>query len=211
MAKSEKLAIEPVQDSQPSRDKTTRETILEAAARLIVEEGFVACTMRSLSDRVNIKAGSLYYHFASKDEIVMEIMNLGVAMLMERVISAVSELPDGTSFDERIRAAIRAHIECKVDQELPFMQVYEHLPPVTKRRSRAVRQKYANFWIEMMEYGIQCGEIRRDLDVPTFVPYFLGGLNRVPEWFHPTFMKTEQVTETICSTVLTGIWTPKRV
>ena len=69
-------------------DSSTRDVILDSAARLIVEEGFAACTMRAISQRVQIKAGSLYYHFASKDDIVFEIMNLGAAMLHDAVIAA---------------------------------------------------------------------------------------------------------------------------
>lgn len=183
----------------------TREEILDAAARLIVEHGYGACTMRSVSDRVCIKAGSLYYHFASKDEIVAEIMNLGVTMLLRQVEQQVRSLPRGSSFKKRIETAIKTHVACKINPDTPFMQVYEHLPPVMKRQSRDMRQTYANFWIKLLADGVASGDVRANLDLPILASYLLGGLNRVPEWYRPTKKDGDKVLRLIVSTALNGI------
>ena len=187
------------------QENATREGILEAAAQLIVSEGFNACTMRSISQRVNIKAGSLYYHFASKDEIVVEIMNKGTETLLEQVRSAVEDLPASTPFVDRLRRAVHVHISCKVDRELPLMQVYEHLTPVIKRQGRIVRKKYADFWKDLIAQGKATGEIRADLDLDLFAPYILSGLNRAPEWANIEHMKIEHVVDMVVETTMNGI------
>lgn len=193
-------------ESDPAgQDPTTRDVILESAARLIVEQGFAACTMRAISQRVQIKAGSLYYHFASKDDIVLEIMNLGVSGLMERVMAADAALPPGAPFQQRIATALRAHVECKSDTAQPFMQVYDHLPTAVKRQSRAIRNLYAKFWIGLIEEGQRAGAVRADLDPQIFVPYFLSGLNRVPEWVRPGPKSLDDIIEMIRTTMLDGI------
>lgn len=192
-------------NSSSGQENATREGILEAAAQLIVSEGFDACKMRSISQKVNIKAGSLYYHFASKDEIVVEIMNKGAETLLDQVRTAVEELPEATPFVERLRCAIHVHISCKVDRNLPLMQVYEHLTPVIKRQGRVVRKKYADFWKDLLAEGKERGEIRSDLDLDMFVPYILTVLNRAPEWANVEHVKIDDVVQMVIDTTLNGI------
>ena len=50
-------------------DSATRERILLEAARLFRHHGYAATTLREVADASGIKAGSIYYHFGSKDEI----------------------------------------------------------------------------------------------------------------------------------------------
>lgn len=187
------------------QENATRAGILDAAAQLIVSQGFNACTMRSISQRVNLKAGSLYYHFASKDEIVVEIMNKGTETLLEQVSSAVEELPKDTPFVDRLRRAVLVHISCKIDRDLPLMQVYEHLTPVIKRQGRVVRKKYADFWKELFAQGKATGEIRADLDLDIFAPFILSGLNRAPEWANVEHAKIEDLVDMVVETTMNGI------
>ena len=56
-----------------AKPNSVRREILDAAADIIVRQGYDACTMRAVAALVDMKAGSLYYHFKSKDEIVEEI------------------------------------------------------------------------------------------------------------------------------------------
>lgn len=188
-----------------NRDKSTRAEILEAAARLIVEDGYAACTMRSLSERVKIKAGSMYYHFNSKEEIVVEIMNIGVETLLDEVQRRVAELPPKSPFKKKFECAVEAHVACKVDADIPYMRVYEHLPPIIKRESRAMRHKYADFWVAMLLAAKKSGDVRSDLDLDIFVPFFLAGLNRIPEWFNGKKMSEKKVSREVANIFLSGI------
>lgn len=61
-------------ESAPSQ-RSGREQILDAAAALFVEFGFSATSTRAIADRVGIRQQSLYYHFAGKDEILVELLN----------------------------------------------------------------------------------------------------------------------------------------
>lgn len=187
------------------RDKATRDEILLAAADLIVDKGYMACTMRSISERVNIQAGSLYHHFASKDEIVIEIMNSGVAMLMEQVQQAVEGLPPGAPFTERMAVGLRTHMACKLNRDLPFMRVYERLMPVTKRQGRHMRRKYAAFWVEMIEDGKRSGEVRPDIPSLPFVSWLLSALNTTPDWFSPEQLSFDDLMEMILKVTGRGI------
>lgn len=204
---SEKNTVPP-KKGRPARggaDKATREEILYAAAALIAAEGYAGCTMRSISDRVRIKAGSLYYYFKSKDEIIIEIMNVGTTLLMEDVSRQVAALPDSASFDERLRTAIRAHAACNVDRSTPFMRVYQHLPPVIKRQARVTRKAYSDFWITFLENGKVTGDVADDLNLAIFVPYLLTGLSRISDWFRDDHMDIVEVADVITDSLLVGI------
>jgi AcrR family transcriptional regulator len=55
-----------------------REEILDAAAELFVVQGLAATTTRQIADRVGIRQASLYYYFAGKDEILLELLTQSV-------------------------------------------------------------------------------------------------------------------------------------
>ena len=185
-------------------DGATRDEILRSAATLIASEGYPACTMRSISKKIQMKAGSLYHHFGSKDEILLEIMNVGVRMILEQVARQVSAMPPSASFEERLRVAIRAHAACMIDQSMPFIRVYEHLPPIIRRQARVARKEYSDFWVAFLEAGKQAGEVDPNLNLTLFVPFLLSGLNRVSDWYRD-HMSINEIADLIADTCLCGI------
>jgi AcrR family transcriptional regulator len=61
---------------QPSRDQagaSTREKILDVALDLFTDQGFDGTSMREIAERLNISKPAIYYHFASKEEILMAL------------------------------------------------------------------------------------------------------------------------------------------
>lgn len=55
-----------------------RTEILDAAAELFVSQGLAATTTRQIAERVGIRQASLYYYFAGKDEILLELLTQSV-------------------------------------------------------------------------------------------------------------------------------------
>ena len=62
----------------PTKFDRTHEVILKAAARLFCEKGYAASTLRDIAASAGMKAGSLYYHFNSKEEMLDAILDQGV-------------------------------------------------------------------------------------------------------------------------------------
>jgi AcrR family transcriptional regulator len=60
----------------PSRREglSARDEILEVAAQLFSENGYAATSTRSIALAVGIKQASLYYHFASKEDILAGLL-----------------------------------------------------------------------------------------------------------------------------------------
>jgi AcrR family transcriptional regulator len=51
-----------------------RDQILDAAAQLFSEQGYSAVSTRRIAEAVGVKQASLYYHFASKHDILAELL-----------------------------------------------------------------------------------------------------------------------------------------
>jgi AcrR family transcriptional regulator len=97
----------PVSPNRPGRPRiigdsagsprSGREQILEAAAALFVELGFSGTSTRAIAERVGIRQQSLYYHFAGKDEILVELLSNSVRPSNEFVRSIESQVPHDAS------------------------------------------------------------------------------------------------------------------
>lgn len=70
----------PPREGGYSKGHQTRELILHAALEIMVEEGYLAMTMRRVADASGMKLGNLTYHFPTREDLVRE--------LLEAVISA---------------------------------------------------------------------------------------------------------------------------
>src|SRR5215475_11251418 len=71
-------AVAPASKSEKSRD-----SILIAAARLFRRQGYSATTLRQIAAMAKIKAGSVYYYFDSKEQILDEVLHLGLLGVFE--------------------------------------------------------------------------------------------------------------------------------
>jgi AcrR family transcriptional regulator len=59
----------------------TRERILSAAAQLFAEHGFASASMPAIADQSGITAGAIYRHFASKAELLLEVVKRALEAL----------------------------------------------------------------------------------------------------------------------------------
>jgi AcrR family transcriptional regulator len=53
--------------------KTTRDRILDAALDLFIEKGFDKTSLREIAEQLGFTKAALYYHFASKEDILMAL------------------------------------------------------------------------------------------------------------------------------------------
>jgi len=79
-----------------SRRDTTWPTIRDAAIELIYEHGYESMNTRQLAELVEMKSGSLYYYFSSKEELlnrlVTEVIQEIIEDLEERLVDVESGL-----------------------------------------------------------------------------------------------------------------------
>lgn len=69
----------PRKNSPRRRGSTAREEILDASAELFTTQGFATTSTHQIADAVGIRQASLYYHFPSKTEIFLTLLQSTVA------------------------------------------------------------------------------------------------------------------------------------
>ena len=169
-------------------DPATRERILLEAARRFRHHGFAATTLRDVADAAGIKAGSIYYHFASKDQILAEVLDKGIEVVAAAVRARVDALPSGTSARERIAAAIEGHLWGLLhhgDFTSANIRIYGQIPPAAKERHKLVRRAYADYWDALLRDAQASGELRADSTAAVIRLFVIGALNWTVEWYNP--------------------------
>lgn len=165
--------------SQPARQDNRRQQLLDAAARLFRTHGYHATSMRDIAAAVGMLPGSIYYHFASKDELLVTIYEEGVRRIAESVDLAVGRQRHPY---RRLEAACIAHLEMLLDESDCAQVVLRVLPddaPSVKPRLVALRDQYEQRFKRLVA-ALALG--------PPFDPrYFrlslLGALNWSQTWY----------------------------
>jgi TetR/AcrR family transcriptional regulator, cholesterol catabolism regulator len=82
--------------------------ICSVAARVFYEKGYDGASMQDIADAVGLTKAGLYHHVGSKDRLLFEIMNYGMDILDETVVSKVRSIAQPR---ERLRKIIAGHID----------------------------------------------------------------------------------------------------
>src|SRR5579872_6632795 len=75
------VSVDPDRSNQPDRraptdpgpPQGTRERILDIALDLFIDNGFDKTSLRQIAEQLGFSKAALYYHFASKDDILMAL------------------------------------------------------------------------------------------------------------------------------------------
>lgn len=83
--------------------------VLDSAARFFAEKGFGYTSMRDIAGAAGMLPGSLYYYFASKEELLVAVYAEGVRRIKEAVLPALAD----TTTDPwtRLTNVCAAHLE----------------------------------------------------------------------------------------------------
>jgi len=174
----------------PTRSKRniSSERVLSVAAHLFREHGYDATSVRQIAKAAGMKAGSLYYHYASKEILLEAVMNRAISALTEGVRTALARVDTSSPFQKRIEAAITAHLgtlETYGDYIIASRQSVAALSPNGRAEHQRLRREYSHLWRGLFEQAEAAGEIRGDIDVVAIEMFILGALNWTSEWLDP--------------------------
>jgi AcrR family transcriptional regulator len=169
-------------------DTATRERILLEAARLFRHHGYAATTLREVADASGIKAGSIYYHFESKEQILGEVLDKGIQVVADAVRQRVDALPETATARQRVAAAIEGHLWGLLhhgDFTSANIRIYGQIPTAAKNSHRKIRRSYADYWDRLLEDALKRGELRVDTSTAVIRLFVIGALNWTVEWYNP--------------------------
>jgi len=119
------------------KSERTRAIILDRALLLFREQGFEKTTMRAIAQACGLSLGAAYYHFESKDALVLEFYQRGADEARERNAAILAHTLD---FRERLGAILR--------QRLAQLAPYRNLVGVLARHGADMASPLSPFSAE---------------------------------------------------------------
>jgi TetR/AcrR family tetracycline transcriptional repressor len=84
--------------------KLTLERIVTAGMATFAEQGYQGLSMRQVADRLDVHAGSLYYHVRNKEALLALLADRVAVEAYDAGTAALAALPAGAGWQQRIEA-----------------------------------------------------------------------------------------------------------
>ena len=191
-----------------SKSALTRARILDAAARVLSAKGYAGLRLTDVAAEAEIQAPAIYYYYASKDELVEEVMWAGIADMREHVVAALSALPDGSPPVDRLLAATEAHLRHALeisDYTTASIRNAGQVPDSIRKRQIVEEERYGEVWRRLINDLAREGRLRPELDLYIAQMLILGALNWAVEWWTPRRGPLEAVVANAQSLIRHGI------
>jgi AcrR family transcriptional regulator len=191
----------------PNKAEVTRERILDAAALVLRRRGLAATKLTEIGKEAGTFAGSLYYHFGSKDELIEAVMLEGIYRNTRHIVSAVEQLGPDLKPMDRFRAAVEAHVRFLITGDncaSAVARVFNELPEEVKTRVVSAYTPFDNYWRDLIADVQRSGDAKRSLDPGLVRMLLLGMLKTVPDWYRPGRMQPETIINQVCELFVGG-------
>ncbi|HAF68594.1 MAG TPA: hypothetical protein DCX77_02605 [Acidimicrobiaceae bacterium] len=193
------------------KGERTRTRILDAAADVLARRGYAAATLTEIASVAKMQAGSLYYHFDSKDAIVEEVMAVGLDHAREAIRTALKAVGGDASGHDRLMAAVVSYITAiTLDSDFTKANIrcYEESPETTRENLAVPLREFANGWVRLIESGQADGSLRSDVEARVVARMTIAAMNSVVGWWRDDGeFHIEQVAHMFASTVVDGLST----
>lgn len=196
-----------MRDARIMDETTSRARILDATADLLRTGGLKAAKLSEVARRAGMLAPSLYHHFASKDQLIEEVLVEGCHRNTRFIVTRVERLGADASPIERIEAAVTAHLEFLLtgDQySSAVSRVFPDLPEEMKRRVLAAYAGFDNYWRDLILAARQSGDARSDLDPTVARKFLINMLDSAPDWYRAGHLEIAEIARQACGLFLHG-------
>ncbi len=160
-----------------------------------------------------MKAGSLYYHYASKQSLLEAVLDKSITELSLAVSPYLECGPSTQSYRDRVGQAIRAHLEATMllgNYAAASRRLLAEVPPGVRARHERARQRLGAKWRKLLEEARAAGEIRGDLNLSLVRLFLVGAVNFANEWYDPAGSSLAEVAGALTEMLFSGL-APRRV
>lgn len=161
--------------------------ILAMSAALFHRQGAAATSIRDITTACGLSPGALYKHFASKDDLLDVLVQLGHDRIERRIgVTVGAAHQDPVS---RTAAFVRAYVLSHLEQPKLAQLVrreYLHLTPQRQAAVVARRRRTRTQLVELLRTGERAGQFAlvEDLDATGVALMILDMCSRTSEWYH---------------------------
>jgi TetR/AcrR family transcriptional regulator, cholesterol catabolism regulator len=170
-------------DRPPDDHRHRRRAILETAARLICEKGYEGTSIQDIAAACQLTKAGLYHHIRSKEHLLLEIMNYGMDLFEDQVVTPVLPILDPL---ERLHSCMERNLMLVTEERSKEITIilHEHntltgeaRAHIDARKKRYVRLLEASFSEAMREGTI------RPVNPKVAAFGFLGSVLWTYKWF----------------------------
>ncbi|MEV6668873.1 TetR/AcrR family transcriptional regulator [Streptomyces sp. NPDC051162] len=195
--------------ANPAAPERRRE-LLATAAEVFAAHGYNATTVRRIADEAGLLAGSLYYHFDSKESMLDEILS---TFLAELWAGYAAVLAAGLGPRETLEALVTESFR-EIDRHRPAVAIYQKESRHLAARPRFAyladsQRRFEKAWLGTLRRGVAEGVFRADLDARLTYRFVRDTVWVAASWYRPGGQHTpEEIAHQYLSMVLDGIAVP---
>ena len=134
----------PTTKAEARGGDSRREALLDTAAAMFAAKGYDGTTIRDIAGAVGMLPGSIYYHFKSKEDLLLAVYHKGVARFEAAIDAALGETADEPW--QAIEAACAAHLSILLDggdyARIVSPEFMRSFPPAMLSTLNAERDRY---------------------------------------------------------------------
>ena len=142
--------------------EAVKEAILDATDRLLARYGYRKMTVEDIAVEAGIGKGTIYLHFASKEEVVLSHVDRIVDRLKQQHLGVIARSEN--TAPERIRQMLLARVLFRFDSIQHYTQSLDDLLSALRPGLLARRAKYfeeeARIFAEVLAAGRASGEFQ---------------------------------------------------
>jgi AcrR family transcriptional regulator len=164
----------------------TRARIIAAMRSLTASKGTANVTLRDIAAEAGLKIGGVYFHFASRDDIIRALLKAGIDGAVASVRAAVGTLPAEASAQDRLEAALRAHAHYVVRERFAAsLESIRALPQNVRDEHLADESRYLALFQDLFESALAQTAAPDAIDPHAAKMLLMGALTWVQEWYAP--------------------------
>jgi TetR/AcrR family transcriptional regulator, cholesterol catabolism regulator len=188
-------------DSKAAR---TRRRLLDVTASVLARKGFAGTRLSDIAKEARVQAPAIYHYFASREELIEEVVYTGAVDMRSYVSGVLAELPSDVPPAARIAAAIEAHLRLELelsDYSRALIRNVNQLPSHVGERALKEITAYGDVWRGLISDLKDAGQLREGLDHSARM-IVLGALYWSVEWWNPERGNLDEVIAAAQSMIL---------
>jgi AcrR family transcriptional regulator len=136
-----------------SKQQVKRQQIIEAAARLMVQKGIEKTSLSDIANEAGISKGSLYYYYATKDDLIFDITDTHINQISENLFTIIEERKGNATWKDVLKILFERIIAAETRGRLHLYLIQQALNGNELIMER-FRKKYRE-WNEMINDGLK--------------------------------------------------------
>lgn len=153
----------------------TRERLLVAARELIEEGGYGAASVAAVAARAGVAAGALYRHFASKEELFVEVFRVVCDREQQAMAAAAAAAGEDDTQVARLELLLSTFARRALRRpRLAWALIAEPVEALVDAERLAYRARYAELAAGALSAAIAAGEVPEQ-DVELVSAALIGG------------------------------------